>query len=181
MLDFPDAAAWEAWLNAQHEVRDEAWLRIAKRHSGLSAITITDALDVALCFGWIDGQRRALDDLSFLQRYSRRRPRSTWSQVNVVKVEALTTVGRMRPAGLREVAAAKADGRWEAAYEGQRTATVPPDLVAALADDPRASAAFEQLGRSARYAVILPLLKARTPETRAKVLAREVARLVGQQ
>jgi uncharacterized protein YdeI (YjbR/CyaY-like superfamily) len=135
---------------------------------------------VALCYGWIDGQRRAHDDVSFLQRFSRRRPRSSWSKVNVAKVEALMAAGRMRPAGLAEVAAAKADGRWEAAYESQRNAAVPPDLAAALAGNSRANAAFERLGRSARYAVILPLLKARTPETRARILARAVARLAAQ-
>lgn len=177
VLDLPDAAGWDAWLQAHHGERSEAWLRIAKRHSGIATITIADALDGALCFGWIDGQRRSLDDVSFLQRYSRRRPRSSWSQVNVAKVEALTAAGRMRPAGLGEVAAAQADGRWEAAYESQRTATVPPDLAAALAGDAAASGAFERLGRSDRYAVILPLLKAGTPETRARLLARAVARL----
>lgn len=180
VLDFPDAARWESWLAAQHGVQTEAWLRIAKRHSGITTITIAEALDVALCYGWIDGQRRAHDDVSFLQRYSRRRPRSSWSKVNVAKVEALMAAGRMRPAGLAEVAAAKADGRWEAAYESQRTAAVPPDLAAALAGDARASAAFERLGRSDRYAVILPLLRARTSETRARVLARAIARLAAQ-
>ncbi|PWR08681.1 OmdA domain containing protein [Micromonospora acroterricola] len=180
VLDFPDAAAWESWLAGQHEVSGEAWLRIARRHSGLASITIVDALDVALCYGWIDGQRRSHDDVSFLQRYSRRRPRSSWSQVNVAKVEALAAAGRMRPAGLAEVAAAKADGRWDAAYESQRAAAVPPDLTAALAGDPRATVAFERLGRSARYAVILPLLKARTPETRARMVAQAVARLASQ-
>ena len=180
VLEFPDAAGWESWLEAQHELRAEAWLRIAKRHSGIALVTIAEALDVALCYGWIDGQRKAHDDVSFLQRYSRRRPRSSWSKVNVAKVEALMAAGRMRPAGLAEVAAAKADGRWEAAYESQRTAEVPPDLAAALAGDARANAAFERLGRSDRYAVILPLLKARSPETRARLLARAVARLAAQ-
>jgi uncharacterized protein YdeI (YjbR/CyaY-like superfamily) len=175
VLDFSDGAAWESWLAAQHELRSEAWLRIGKRRSGVELIAIGEALDVALCFGWIDGQRRSHDDVSFLQRYSRRRPTSSWSQVNVAKAEALMAAGRMRPAGLAEVAAAKADGRWDAAYEPQRTATVPPDLEAALAGD--AAAAFERLGRSERYAVILPLLKARTPEARAKLVARAVARL----
>jgi uncharacterized protein YdeI (YjbR/CyaY-like superfamily) len=177
VLDFPGPAGWDSWLAAQHEVRSEAWLRIGKRHSGTALITITEAADVALCYGWIDGHRKGHDDVSFLQRYSRRRPRSSWSAVNVAKVEALTAAGRMRPAGLAEVAAAKADGRWDAAYESQRTAEVPPDLAAALAGDAGANAAFERLGRSDRYAVILPLLKARTPETRAKTLARTVARL----
>ena len=114
---------------------------IAKRHSGIASVTPAEALDVALCYGWIDGQRRAHDDTSFLQRFSRRRPRSSWSKVNVAKVEALMATGRMRPAGLAQVAAAKADGRWEAAYESQRTAAVPPDLAAALARNSRAYAA----------------------------------------
>lgn len=180
VLDFPDAARWESWLAAQHGVRAEAWLGIAKRHSGIASVTLAEALDVALCHGWIDGQRRAHDDVSFLQRYSRRRPRSSWSKVSVAKVEALVAAGRMRPAGLAEIAAAKADGRWEAAYESQRNAAIPPDLAAALAGNARATAAFEGLGRSDRYAVILPLLKARTPETRARILARAVARLAAQ-
>src|SRR5688572_8711495 len=109
----------------------------------MASLAIDDALDVALCYGWIDAQRRALDAASYLQRYSRRRPRSSWSKVNIAKVEALTAAGRMRPPGLAEVAAAKADGRWDAAYESQRTAEVPPDLAAALAADARAGAAFE--------------------------------------
>jgi uncharacterized protein YdeI (YjbR/CyaY-like superfamily) len=179
VLEFSDAAGWEAWLAAHHESRNEAWLRIGKRHAGIALIAITDALDVALCYGWIDGQRRAYDGESFLQRYSRRRPRSSWSQVNVAKVEALTAAGRMRSAGLAEVAAARADGRWDAAYERQSTAEAPPDLVAALAADPRARAAFDALGRSERYAVILPLLRARTPEARARTLARAVQQLAG--
>lgn len=180
VLDFPDAAAWESWLAGHHDERPEAWLRIAKRHSGLVSVTVAEALDVALCYGWIDGQRKAHDDVSYLQRYSRRRPGSSWSKVNVAKVEALTAAGRMQPAGLAEVEAAQADGRWQGAYESQRTAAVPPDLAAALADDARASAAFERLGRSDRYAVILPLLKARTPETRARILARAIDRLAAQ-
>ncbi len=181
ILDFADADGWASWLEAHQHEETEAWLRIAKAKSGISTVTITEALDVALCYGWIDGQRKGNDDVSFLQRYSRRRPKSSWSQVNVGKVEALTAAGRMQPAGLEEVDKAKADGRWDAAYEPQRTAEVPPDLAAALAGDARASATFERLGRSDRYAVILPLLKARTPEARARLLAREIARLAAQE
>jgi uncharacterized protein YdeI (YjbR/CyaY-like superfamily) len=181
VLEFPDAVGWESWLAAEHGVRADAWLRIAKKHAGIALIRLPEALDVALCFGWIDGHRKSLDDVSFLQRYSRRRPASSWSKVNVAKAEALLAAGLMRPAGLAEVEAAKADGRWEAAYESQRTAAVPPDLAAELAAEPRAGAAFERLGRSDRYAVILPLLKARTPETRARAVARAVARLAAQQ
>jgi uncharacterized protein YdeI (YjbR/CyaY-like superfamily) len=179
ILELVDAAAWEAWLDAHHDSRTEAWLRIGKRHADQPLVGITDALDVALCFGWIDGQRRSLDEVSFLQRYCPRRARSSWSQVNVGKIEVLTAAGRMRPAGVAEVEAAQADGRWEAAYERQRTATTPPDLLEALAADPAAGAAFERLGRSERYAVILSLLKARSPETRARILGRAVERLAG--
>lgn len=179
MLDFPDVAAWEAWLEVHHADAPEAWLRIAKRHSGLPTVSIVDALDAALCFGWIDGQRKANDEVSFLQRYCPRRPRSAWSQVNVEKVAALTAAGRMRPAGLAQVAAARADGRWAAAYERQSTAEVPPDLAAALAAEPAAAAAFGRLGRSERYQLILPLLKIRTPKGRAALVARTVARLAG--
>jgi uncharacterized protein YdeI (YjbR/CyaY-like superfamily) len=179
VLELADAAAWESWLAEHHAAAPMAWLRIAKRGSGVDLIGIADAADVAHCFGWIDGQRKGLDDVSFLQRYSRRRPRSSWSRVNVAKVEALLAAGRMRPAGLAEVDAAKADGRWDAAYESQRTAEVPVELAAALARDPLAHAAFDRLGRSERYAVILPVLKALTPQARAQVVAREVARLVG--
>lgn len=178
-LEFPDAAAWETWLAARHEDHGEAWLRIAKRHSGIVLITVPEALDVALCLGWIDSHRKGLDDVSFLQRYSRRRPTSSWSQVNVAKVEALTATGRMRPAGFAEVEAAKADGRWASAYESQRTAITPPDLTAALAAYPAAIAAFERLNRTDRYAVILPLLKARSPESRAALLERAVDWLRG--
>jgi len=179
VLDFPDAAAWEAWLAGQHATSTEAWLRIGKKHSGLALIAIGDALDVALCYGWIDGQRRSLDEVSFLQRYCPRRPRSSWSQVNVEKVAALTAAGRMRPPGIAEVEKARADGRWDAAYESQRTAEVPPDLAAALAGEPEAAAAFERLSRSDRYWIILQLLKTRTPEGRARNVARAVERLKG--
>jgi uncharacterized protein YdeI (YjbR/CyaY-like superfamily) len=180
LLEFPDAAQWEFWLAAQHETRTEVWLRIAKRHSGIGSVTSAEALDVALCYGWIDGQRKSYDEASFLQRYSPRRPGSPWSKINVAKVEELIAAERMQPAGLAEVAAAKADGRWDTAYESQRTATIPPDLVAALAANPDANAAFERLSRSDRYGVILPLLKARTADTRAKLVARAVARLANQ-
>jgi uncharacterized protein YdeI (YjbR/CyaY-like superfamily) len=179
-LDFPDARAWEAWLLANHESETEAWLRIGKANSGLSRLRITDALDVALCFGWIDGQRRSNDDESFLQRYCRRRPTSSWSKVNVAKVEVLTAAGRMHEAGLTEVAAAKADGRWEAAYESQRLAEVPADLAAALESNKAAKAMFDRMGRSERYLVIMALLKARTPATRQRTLERSIERLASE-
>lgn len=130
MLQFRDAAAWETWLSAHNEKRAEAWLRIRKRYSAIALVTIADALDVALCYGWIDSHRRALDDETFLQRYSPRRPKSSWSKINAERAEELISAGRMRPAGLAEVERAKADGRWTAACEPQQTAEVPCDLGA---------------------------------------------------
>jgi uncharacterized protein YdeI (YjbR/CyaY-like superfamily) len=179
ILELADGAAWDAWLAAHHDSAPEAWLRIAKKGSGLALLSISDALDGALCFGWIDGQRKGLDDVSFLQRYCPRRARSTWSQVNVDKVAALTTAGRMRPAGVAQVEAARADGRWAVAYERQSTATAPDDLVAALGADPAARAAYDALGKSEQYAVMLPVLRATTADARATAVLRAVDRLLG--
>src|SRR6478672_1231522 len=181
VLDFPDAASWESWLSAHHATQTQAWLRIGKRHSGIDRVTIAEALDVALCFGWIDGQRKANDEVSFLQRYCRRRPKSSWSKINVAKVEVLTAAGRMRPAGLAEVEAAQADGRWAAAYESHRLAEVPPDLMATLAVNARADRTFERLGKSDRYVLLLPLLKARTPEARTRIIGQLIKRLAAQE
>jgi uncharacterized protein YdeI (YjbR/CyaY-like superfamily) len=177
VLDLADVAAWEAWLEVHHETAPEAWLRIARKGSGVPGLSISEALDGALCFGWIDGQRRSLDEVSFLQRYCPRRPRSTWSQVNVDKVAALEAAGRMRAAGRRQVEAAQADGRWAGAYERQRTANVPADLLAALNADRDAALVFSGLNRTDRYAVMLPVLQATTPETRAAAVRRQIERL----
>lgn len=172
-----DAAEWESWLAAHHTARDDVWLKIAKKGSGLPSVTPAEATEVALCFGWIDGHRKSHDEAHFLQRYSPRRRGSSWSRVNVERAEALIEAGRMRPAGLAQVEAAEADGRWAAAYASQRAATVPADLAAALARDEPARAFFESLGRTDRYAVILPLLKARSAAKRAAQLHRMVALL----
>lgn len=162
---FCDEAAFDTWLDQHHE-SDGVWIRMAKSGSGIASITSDEAVDVGLCWGWISGQRRSLDAQFYLQRYVPRRPRSDWSQVNVDKVEQLTAAGRMRPPGLREVEAAKRDGRWAAAYPSQRDFTVPGDLVAALHRHPEAEAAFHALNRTARYAAVLGVLRARTPKTR---------------
>ena len=177
MLAFRDAAAFEAWLDAHADERAGVWLKLAKRGSGVPSLTADEAVDVGLCYGWISGQRKPLDAVFYLQKYVPRRPRSRWSQVNVAKVEALIAAGRMRPRGLAEVAAAKADGRWAAAYASQRDATVPPDLAAALAASPPAAQAFAALGRTRQYAVILQLATARTAKTRAARLHRALAAL----
>jgi uncharacterized protein YdeI (YjbR/CyaY-like superfamily) len=172
-----DGAAWERWLADHHRLQAGVWLKLAKKGSGLASVTNSEALDVALCYGWINGQRRPLDGDWYLQKYTPRRPRSTWSKVNVQKAEALIAAGRMRGPGMAEIVAAEADGRWEAAYEPARSATVPPDLAAALARDERARRGYAALGRSDRYLVILRLMTARTPETRAARLRRMVATL----
>lgn len=176
-LDFPDADAWESWLEANHADRTEAWLRIGRKNAAIDAIRIGDALDVALCFGWIDGHRKGLDEVSFLQRYSRRRPRSSWSRVNVDKAEQLIADGRMRPAGFAEIDAAKADGRWNAAYVKQSEFTVPGDLAEALAVNPSAQAAFDRLSRTEQYTMALPMLKTTTVRSRASAVTRLVERL----
>lgn len=177
VLSCADADEWEAWLAAHHDTRRDVWLRIAKKGAAEPSVTIKEALDVALCYGWIDGQRRAGDAAHYVQRYSPRGRRSSWSRINVDRAEELIAAGRMRPPGLAEIARAKADGRWEAAYASQATAEVPPDLVAALAANAPARAAFESLGRTDRYQMVLPLLKARTPERRATLVERAVADL----
>ncbi len=179
LLRFASGAEWEEWLAAHHATHTEAWLVIGKKNAGTGLMDIQDALDGALCFGWIDGQRRGHDVQTFLQRYSRRRARSTWSQVNVGKVAHLIEAGRMQPAGFAEIEAAKADGRWEAAYVSQANAEVPGDLEAALAANPAAKESFERLGKTDRYLIILQVLKARTPESRDKILAKAVQKLAG--
>ncbi|HEU4421443.1 MAG TPA: YdeI/OmpD-associated family protein [Pilimelia sp.] len=177
IISCADAGEWDRWLAEHGETRSAAWLTIPKKGSGVAGMTAAEAGDVAICHGWIDGQRRRLDETHFLQRYSPRRPGSPWSRVNVERVAALEAAGRMRPAGRAQVAAAKEDGRWAAAYAPQRTADVPDDLAAALADNDRARAAYQALRRSERYALFLPLLKARTPAGRARALERAVATL----
>ncbi len=177
VLSFESGAQWEQWLETHHAQADGAWLKVGKKGSRRPAIGIGDAGDIALCFGWIDSVRKAFDDDCFLQRYSPRRPGGSWSRVNVERVEALTAAGRMRPAGLAEVEAAMADGRWAAAYESQANATVPADLAQALAADKAAGEHFARLGKTDRYAVILHLAKARTQKGRASRLDKMISEL----
>jgi uncharacterized protein YdeI (YjbR/CyaY-like superfamily) len=169
---FRDAAEWEAWLAANHDRSTGAWLRIGRKGTDAGLISIGCAADVAFCHGWIDSQRKAFDASSFLQRYSPRRAGSPWSKRNVERVEALMAEGRMHSAGLAEVEAAKADGRWALAYEPQREAQIPADLSAALEANDAVRARFAALGRTERYALMLPLLKSRTEADRAARLER---------
>jgi uncharacterized protein YdeI (YjbR/CyaY-like superfamily) len=166
----------EAWLEENHD-GDGLWLKIAKKGAPEPSVTYGEALELALCFGWIDSRKRGLDETHFLQRFTPRRPRGRWSRINRDKAEALIAAGAMRPAGLVEVEAAKADGRWEGAYEGARTAKVPADLQAELDANPAAREFFDTLDGSNRYAILYRLDEAKKPETRERRLRKFVAML----
>src|SRR2546421_853983 len=156
-IPFASAAQWEEWLEENHAASDGVWIKMAKKGAGIESVRYPEVLDAALCFGWIDGRREALDERYFLQRFTPRRPRSRWSRINRDKAERLIADGRMRPAGLAEVDRAKADGRWEAAYEGQKSITVPDDLQDELDARPKAKEFFAQLGSQNRYAILYRL------------------------
>jgi uncharacterized protein YdeI (YjbR/CyaY-like superfamily) len=176
-IPFASDAEWERWLEENHASADGVWIKMAKKGTGIDSVRYPEVLDTALCFGWIDAKRLALDEQYFLQRFVPRRPRSNWSRINVEKIERLTADGRMRPAGLVEVERAKADGRWAAAYDSQRFNTVPEDLQAELDARPEAKAFFEGLNSQNRYAILYQLQDAKRPETRARRLAKFVAML----
>jgi uncharacterized protein YdeI (YjbR/CyaY-like superfamily) len=168
---FDREAAFEAWMAANHDKKSELYLRIYKKDSGKPTVTHAQALDVALCWGWIDGIRKAFDDKSFLQRFTPRKPKSIWSQINRKHVARLVAAGRMTPHGQARVDAAKADGRWEAAYASGKTMTMPDDLVAAIKTKPRAWATFRTLNRQNLYALVFRLANIKTAAGRAKRLA----------
>jgi len=177
---FRSEAAFTAWMKANHARETEIWVRVHKKGSGLPTVTTAQALDVALCWGWIDGLRKSLDEQSFLQRYSPRRPRSLWSQINRDHVARLTAAGRMTPHGQRQVDAAKADGRWDAAYAPMRSAseaTIPEDLRTAIDASPRARKTFSTLGRRNLFALAFRTNNMKTPAGRAKKIAALVAML----
>ena len=177
VLLFETADDWAAWLEENHATSPGVWMQIGKKGSGLTSATHEEALEVALCHGWIDGQRKSLDETSFLQKFTRRGARSIWSKINRAKVEKLIESGRMRPPGLAEIERAKRDGRWDQAYDSHRTATVPGDLQAALDASPRAKAFFATLNSQNRYAILFRLQTAKKPETREKRLRDFVAML----
>lgn len=172
---FKSAKAFEVWLKKNHATSDGLWLKIAKRGSNETSVTYPEAVEIALCWGWIDGQKKSLDDQHYLQRFTPRRARSVWSRINVNKVQALIDAGRMQAPGEAQVAAAKADGRWARAYDGARTSTVPEDLQAALEAEPAAKTFFASINASNRYAILWRIQTAARAETRA----RRIAQLVG--
>src|SRR6202012_556699 len=171
IVEAPDAAHWERWLEDHHASAGDAWVKIAKKGSGVTTVHYPEVLDTAICFGWIDAVRRPLDDTYFLQRFTPRGPRSRWSQVNRDKALALTAAGRMRPAGHAQVKAAQADGRWEAAYEPQSRATIPDDFEKALDAEPKAKAFFATLKGQQRYAFLYRLHNVKTQTARERRIA----------
>lgn len=177
IIAFPDACAFEAWLELHHDAHPGIWMRLYKKATGRTTVTYAEALEVALCFGWIDGQKRRGDEESWLQKFTRRGPRSTWSQVNIGHIERLIRERRMRPAGLAVAAAAKADGRWERAYHSSRTAELPEDFLQAVAKNRKAAAFFKTLNKAGRYAIYHRLHTAKRPETRARRLRNFVEML----
>jgi len=177
---FPTEAAFEKWLAAHHDRETELWLRIYKKGSGVPTVTAAQALDVVLCWGWIDGVRKGLDESSFLQRYCPRKARSIWSQINRDNIARLAASGRFTPHGQRQVDAAKADGRWDAAYAPMRSATaatMPADLRAAIEANPRALEAFQALGRQNLFSLAFRTNNMKTPAGRARKIASLVAML----
>lgn len=174
---FPTEAAFEKWLRANHDRQPELWLKLHKKGSGLKSVTYAQALDVALCWGWIDGLKKSFDERSFLQRFTPRRPKSVWSQVNRRHVERLVAAGRMTPHGQRHVDAAKQDGRWALAYASGASMQVPDDLAAAIAASPAARATYETLDRANLYAIAWRTETKRTAAGRAKTIEAIVAML----
>jgi len=168
ILAFPTPAAFRKWLSANHRKSPGIWLRIYKKDSGTPTLTYAEALDEALCFGWIDGQKQTHDDLSWRQKFTPRRARSGWSKINTQHAERLIAANRMKPAGQAEIDAAKSDGRWAAAYDSQRSAAFPEDFLAAVARNPKSQAFFDSLTKANRYAIAYRLQTAKKPETRQR-------------
>lgn len=168
IMSFDDAAGLEDWLSRNHDSASELWLKVYKKGSGIASVTIAEALDVMLCWGWIDGIRKGLDDKAFLQRYTPRGRKSIWSQINRDHIERLTAAGRMRPSGQAQVDAAKADGRWDAAYAAGSKMEIPDDLMKAIAAEPAALATFETLNRQNRFALAFRLVTLKTAAGREK-------------
>ncbi|GAA4008731.1 YdeI family protein [Sphingomonas swuensis] len=179
ILHFADQAALEVWLEAQPEEHKGIWLKLAKKGQGVSSVSVREAIDAGLCFGWIDGLINRLDERFYLVRYTPRRPRSKWSLVNVERAEALLAEGRVREGGRKQIEAAKADGRWDAAYPPASRMEVPEDLVVALEADPAAKAAFGALKGGERYSVLYRLHQVQAAEKRKAAVAKVVMGLRG--
>ncbi len=177
IISFASQDEFAAWLAEQHATSNGLWLKIAKKGSGIATVSYAQALDVALCYGWIDSQKGKFDEQYFLQRFTPRKGKSKWSKINCDHVARLIEQGMMQPTGLREVEKARADGRWDAAYDGQRTMAAPDDLRQALEQNEKAREFFATLDSANRYSILYRLQEAKKPETRARRLAQYVAML----
>jgi uncharacterized protein YdeI (YjbR/CyaY-like superfamily) len=180
VIPFASSDAWEAWLEGHHAASQGLWLKFAKKGSGIETVTYDQAVEIALCYGWIDGQVSRFDEDYYLQRFTPRRSRSKWSKINRQKVTELIERGEMKAAGLREVERAKADGRWDAAYDALSTATVPEDLSRELEKNEKARKFFSELDGRNRYVILYQIQDAKRPETRARRIAKFVAMLAEQ-
>jgi uncharacterized protein YdeI (YjbR/CyaY-like superfamily) len=177
ILCFRSSSAFRKWLATNHRQSDGIWLRIFKKNSGERTVSYAEALDEALCFGWIDGQKQSHDEVSWRQRFTPRRPKSGWSKINTQHAERLIQAGRMKAAGLAQIEAAKKDGRWTAAYDSPSKATFPDDFLAALRRNKKAQAFFESLNKANRYAIAYRLQTAKKPETRQRRMETILAML----
>jgi uncharacterized protein YdeI (YjbR/CyaY-like superfamily) len=181
MISFEGQQEWAAWLEENHAASSGLWLRLAKKASGLSSVSYDEAVEVALCYGWIDGQKKSYDEASWLQKFTPRGPKSIWSKINRGKAEALIANSQMKPAGLRAIEQARQDGRWDAAYDSHSTATVPSDFQAELDKNPAAQAFFASLNSQNRYAILHRIQTAKKAETRAKRIEQFIRLLENQE
>lgn len=181
VLAFADQEQWRHWLSAHYEQPDGVWISFAKKGSGIASVTYAEALDVALCYGWIDGQTKSVDATYYLQKFTPRRAKSIWSKRNVGKAAELIASGKMQPAGQAAIDAAKADGRWDQAYDSPSNSTIPNDFAVALAANPNAKAFYDTLNKTNAYAILWRIQTAKKPETRARRIETLVAMLARQE
>jgi uncharacterized protein YdeI (YjbR/CyaY-like superfamily) len=177
VLAFANKKKWSDWLAKQHEKSSGIWLKLAKKDSGIPSVTYDEAVDAALCYGWIDGQKKGYDDKYWLQKFTPRGPKSIWSRINTEKAERLIASGEMKPAGMTAIESARQDGRWEAAYASQKNSSIPEDFQAALDQNAKAKAFFSTLKSAERYSILFRIHNAKRPETRARRIQQFVEML----
>ena len=168
VLEFQSAKEWSVWLSKNAQVSNGVWLKIFKKDSGIKTIAYSEALEESLCYGWIDGQKKSFDEQAWLQKFCPRRPQSIWSKINIGHIERLTKAGKMKPQGLKEVAAAKKDGRWEKAYDAQSKMSVPDDFMKELGKNKKAHEFYKTLNKANLFSIAFRLQTAKKPETRQK-------------
>lgn len=178
IISFADGKAWQSWLKKNYSLESGVWIKIAKKNTGVQSVDRAEALDVALCWGWIDGQAKSIDEVYYLQKFTPRRSRSIWSKINITKVEELIEQGLMQTPGFAAIEAAKTDGRWEAAYDSPKNATVSSEFAAALKQNPEAKAFFEGLNKTNRYAVLWRIATAKTPAGKAQRIEKIIDMLI---